>query len=197
MIRPSKLIAFLFVCLFMASVPAERVLADDAKVRLSLAEEYLRLTESKEIVDAIHAALIESLESAYKRLYTKILDDYEFKSDLQRQRFMESYEINFNTFKAEHLSLFNESIDLSAIMREILAPIYAEMFTGRELEQLIAFMESPTGQKWWREQPKILRLSMEKLGPELALKQAGLIAKSMSNEKTRLIASLQRPEEEP
>ena len=55
-----------------------------------------------------------------------------------------------------------------ANMKELFVDIYAEVFTKEELDDIIAFYESPQGQKFVAKQPELTRLTMQKMQAVMA-----------------------------
>ena len=55
-----------------------------------------------------------------------------------------------------------------ANMKEMFVDIYAEVFTAEELNDIIAFYESPQGQKFVEKQPELTRVTMQKMQTVMA-----------------------------
>ncbi len=55
-----------------------------------------------------------------------------------------------------------------ANMKEMFVDIYAEVFTAEELDDIIAFYESPQGQKYVEKQPELTRVTMQKMQAVMA-----------------------------
>ncbi len=55
-----------------------------------------------------------------------------------------------------------------ANMKEMFVDIYAEVFTVEELNDIIAFYESPQGQKFVEKQPELTRVTMQKMQAVMA-----------------------------
>ena len=64
---------------------------------------------------------------------------------------------------------------------DLVVPVYDRHFSSDELRQLIAFYQSPIGQKMITEQPAVLRESME-AGRQWGMKVGASIATQLKNE---------------
>ena len=73
-------------------------------------------------------------------------------------------------FKNKTLAAINEQLDISQL-KSIYVRVYSENFSQEEIDQLIAFYESPTGKMFVAKMPTVTQKSMalmqEKMGPVL------------------------------
>ncbi len=90
----------------------------------------------------------------------------------------------------ELVALFSEKVSAPGGMKDQLIPIYKKYFSDQEIRELIAFYQSPIGEKIILVMPRVVNESMkagqrwaESLGPEIdervmsALKREGLLKK--------------------
>ena len=88
---------------------------------------------------------------------------------------MQSIQQEVPTSTPEEMKRFNDMIDgvtldtLSSLhideMIEVIVPVYQRHFTDADLDAVLAFYSSPTGQKFLNETPQILQETMMAMGP--------------------------------
>ncbi len=96
----------------------------------------------------------------------------------------------FAVMNNELVAFFSEKMSAPGGIMDQLIPVYAKYFTHREIRELLAFYDTPTGRKLILSMPKVVNESMqlgqkwgESLGPELeqrvmaALDKEGLLNK--------------------
>jgi hypothetical protein len=71
-------------------------------------------------------------------------------------------------------------------MKPMFIDIYAEVFTAKELNDVITFYESPAGQKFVVKQPELMRVTMQKM--------QALMAEIMPELQKEIVASIRSPD---
>ena len=71
-----------------------------------------------------------------------------------------SYKQNFPDVPAEFWDSFIKEADMTQLMEHII-PIYAEQFTDDDIQQMLAFYQTPIGKKMIEKMPIILQQSMQ------------------------------------
>lgn len=91
----------------------------------------------------------------------------------------------FDIVEQEVKATINETFTDSKLLSEIMYPIYASRFSETELQELIAFYETPLGKKLVRDMPAIAQEGMragQKLGESLVPKIRQRIVTRFKNE---------------
>lgn len=82
--------------------------------------------------------------------------------------------------------LYTQQIDLPAIMEQVAEPLYDQYFTTEELQNLVTFYRSPTGQKTIQVMPDLMRSSMQHTSELLQPKVMALMKQILAEETERL-----------
>lgn len=79
-----------------------------------------------------------------------------------------------------------------AEMLQDMAPVYQKHFTDTDFNQIIAFFESPVGQKMLNESPKMMQESMQVIMPKMSAR----MQTQMAEMQKRIEAKMKQKEEE-
>lgn len=129
-------ILFLFLlALFSASVHAAPV--QDASI-----ERLLTLTDAKKMHESVISDSDELIDSSIKPM-------------LHRQNMTPEQQALMDSFLAKYKKIIKDELSWQKMLPAYIQ-IYRDTFTEKELKELIAFYESPTGQMYIRKTPVIL-----------------------------------------
>ena len=129
-------ILFLFLlALFSASVHAAPV--QDASI-----EKLLTLTDAKKMHESVISDSDELIDSSIKPM-------------LHRQNMTPEQQALMDSFLAKYKKIIKDELSWQKMLPSYIQ-IYRDTFTEKELKELIAFYESPTGQMYIRKTPVIL-----------------------------------------
>lgn len=119
------------------------------------------------------AAAPGDAKAAAERLLDVLKTGENFDQAIQQSIEMQTGMLNQMGLSGEELEMAQKSMDRSmaivmekfswAKMKEMFIDIYAEVFTVEEMGDIIAFYESPQGQKFVAKQPELTRVTMQKM----------------------------------
>lgn len=95
-------------------------------------------------------------------------------------------------FTKRFKELYPQRINLKEIIPQIYNPIYNKHFTESELNDLIAFYQSPTGQKYLSLMPQVTQEAMQKSG-ELINPKIGQLVNDIMQEEKELLSKKAQP----
>ena len=147
--------ALLVVCMIAGGA----VRADDEADRLQLARELLVANQTLKNMDAMLPNMINAMKPIITRSDPKIEKDYD----------------------AIMVLLLTEFEPLKEQLIEDVARLTANAYTKTELEEILAFSKTPTGQKMVRLTPSLAQAGMT-LGQQYGQKIAGQLAEKMKAE---------------
>ena len=130
-----RILFVFFIALFSASVHAAPV--QDASI-----EKLLTLTDAKKIHESIISESDELIDSSIKPML------HRDKMTPEQQQLMDS-------FLAKYKAIIKDELSWKKMLPAYIQ-IYRDTFTEKELNELIAFYESPTGQMFIKKTPVIL-----------------------------------------
>lgn len=130
-----RLLFIFFIALFTASVHATPV--QDASI-----EKLLTLTDAKKMHESIMSDSDELIDSSIKPM-------------LHREHMTSKQEALVDSFLAKYKAIIKDELSWKKMLPAYIQ-IYRDTFTEKELAELIAFYESPTGQMFVQKTPVIL-----------------------------------------
>ncbi len=164
-----RLLFILFAALF--SLPAFATPAQDASI-----EKLLILTDAQKLSESAISDSDEIIETTLKPVLQ--LDNMTAEKKKLIESFLEKYK-----------NIVKEEFSWEKMMPDYIR-IYRETFTEEELQNLIAFYESPTGQMFIRKTPEI----MDKMSDLLRMKMVSILSR-MNTALNETIKAL--PEDKP
>ena len=145
--------------LVLCIVPVGGVSADDETDRLQLARELIVVNQMLRNMDAMMPSVMSAMKPIITRGDPKIEKDFDAIANLVMAE--------FEPFKAQMLDDF--------------ARIAARAYTKAELEEILAFSKSPTGQKMARLAPTMAQSGMA-IGQQYGAKAAAQFSEKMKSE---------------
>jgi uncharacterized protein len=139
------------VCLAFAKAGATQQSPADAPATREDVQKYLEVMHSREMM----AQMVEAMS---KPMHQMIHDQYAKDKD----KLPADFEARINKMMDESMKAFPWDE-----MMQSMVPVYQKHFTKGDLDALIAFYESPTGQKVLRELPAITAEAMQAMTPML------------------------------
>lgn len=130
-----RILFVFFLALFSASVHAAPV--QDASI-----EKLLTLTDAKKMHESVISDSDELIDSSIKPM-------------LLRQNMTPEQQALMDSFLAKYKKIIKDELSWQKMLPAYIR-IYRDTFTEKELKELIAFYESPTGKMYIRKTPVIL-----------------------------------------
>jgi len=127
---------------------------------------------SKQMVQAMVPAMHKMMHDLYLKHQTELPPDYETKMSAMMDDMMKTMPIDE--------------------MMKSAAPVYQKHFTKGDIDSLVTFYTSPTGEKILREMPAIMSEAMQNMSP-IMVKYVDTMQKRMQAETNTMIANSKKP----
>jgi hypothetical protein len=145
--------------------------AADAPATKEDVERYLQVVHSHDTMKKMAVAMAQGMRQMLHEQYLKhkdnLPDDYESKMTARMDDMFESMP-------------WDEMI-------QAMAPVYEKHFTKGDIDSLVSFYSSPTGQKMLREMPSIMTESMQSMTP-IMMKYVETVQKRLQKDTDVMIA---------
>ena len=142
---------FLAVCvvLFLSGSGFAQTNADDSPPTKADVEKYFQIVKSHDMMKKLMASMSQSLQQIEHEQYLKHKD--ELPAD----------------YESKMIARMNEMFDNMPwdALTQAMVPAYQKHFTKGDIDNLVAFYSSPTGEKVLREMPAIMAESMQDMMP--------------------------------
>jgi hypothetical protein len=165
------------------------VLDVDGKVdpaKKAAIKELLVLTKLSESYGAIRDIMLAQVRRSVNSLLQKLIADDASVSSAQKKQMLDTVSDSSDRIINRYRTLSAERIDMPAIMEQVAYKVYDESFTTSEIQDLIAFYRTPTGQKALKEMPEIMHRSMTLSAQLLQSKVIDIVKEVSSEEMARL-----------
>jgi len=168
-LRKTIIIAFLSFLIVLATYPYAR--AQDKKAELKIYQNFFKVTGAEsqynQILNLMVAQLQLGFSAALRELAKKVDDATPEEKERGRQLLEQGMKNYFQRMKVK----INEVMPLDELISNVYYPVYSKHFTVAEIEELIAFYESPIGQKYISVTPTLMQESVaimnQKYTPQL------------------------------
>ena len=159
--------------------------------------ELLQVTKMGENVNAMRDLMLTQVRRTIDTVVkNQIATDTHLSDDRKKEmlnHLSESSDRIINRYK----QLSDERINMPLLMEQVAYKVYDESFTTGEIQDIITFYRTPTGQKALRELPQIMQRSMIMTSQALQSKVVDIIKEVTSEEFARLKSSGQCDEKQP
>jgi hypothetical protein len=129
-------------------VPAQQSAADSPASKEDI-QRYLEAVHSREMVNNMVDAMIKPMHQMLHEEYLKDKDKLPPDFETRTKRILDDY---IKTFPWDQ-------------MMDSMIPVYQKHFTKGDVDSLVAFYQTPTGQKLLKEMPAIMTESMQTIMP--------------------------------
>jgi uncharacterized protein len=157
-----KIMGAAVLCMCLGGIGVAQQNAADAPASKEDVERYLQVMHSREmmtkVVDAMSKPMHDMIHQQYLKNQDKLPPDFEARMNKRTDEMLKSFP-------------WDDFI-------ESMVPVYQKHFTKGDLDALVAFYETPTGQKLLRELPEISAEAMQQMMP--------LLQKSIENTQKEL-----------
>src|SRR5262249_15758684 len=128
----------------------------------AIINDLLKVTRAEQNIQASIAAVHSVMGKSLTEVISKTIpDDLGDKGDLSEEAKKRAAELTSKTMDRFHDRLMKE-ISVSDLIEKVMVPLYDKFYTESELKDLIAFYETPTGQKAVVVQPQLTGEAMQK-----------------------------------
>ncbi len=172
-----KRLLFVFaVVLVLSWTCIAQTIADDSPATKADVERYFQVVKSHDMMKKMVAAMIPSMHQMFHEQYLKHKD--ELPAD---------YEEKINAMMDEMFA----NIPMDQMM-QAMVPAYQKHLTKGDIDNLVAFYSTPTGEKLMREMPSIMAESMQDMMP-IMTKYMETVKQTLMKKTDDMIAQSKKP----
>ena len=135
-----------------------------------LIEEFLELTGGERTFQQVSQAMLSQMEQQFGAMLNSDLGSQQLSLQ-ERQQMAANLSREMNRITQKYNRLFLERIDYQQIVEQVYYPLYDKYFSKEDLQVLIDFYKSPTGQKTIEVMPQLLQESIQRttqvIGPTI------------------------------
>lgn len=178
-----KLLSALAVlsCLVSSSA-AQTKISEEKKL---LIKELLAVTHSVQNSEGVMNLMSDQIEKETLDMLKPMIESNSSLSASQKAALQKEMMESSKRAAGRMRELFKEKINFGSLIEEISDEIYDAHYSTEELKDLLAFYESPTGQKTIRITPEIMTESMMKTSERLSPQIQGIIKQVVDEEMAR------------
>ncbi|EAW37581.1 DUF2059 domain-containing protein [Lyngbya sp. PCC 8106] len=147
-----------------------------------LIEEFLELTGGERTFQQVSQAMLSQMEQQFGAMLNSDLGSQQL-SPQERQQMAANLSREMNRITQKYNRLFLERIDYQKIVEQVYYPLYDKYFSKEDLQVLIDFYQSPTGQKTIEVMPQLLQESIQRttqvIGPTITSIMQEIIAEEL------------------
>jgi hypothetical protein len=147
----NKLTAAVALLLLFASVSP--VLAESEGE--TAVHELISLSGAQKQYGQMLVIMARSMREGFNRGLIKALENKPIAPE-KRKEAAKILQKHFNDFMAQYESHLRETMTWEALVKDIYTPLYLKHFTLEEINNIIAFYKSPTGQKFSQKSPQLI-----------------------------------------
>lgn len=164
----SLCLAFLICFLVCVKVQAQTQITPEKK---QLIGELLLLTKVDKQIAEITDTMLKSMETTYPSILNQIVGSRTDLTAEDRENFNKQANKSFQSFSKKFRERLPQAVDYPQYIEEAFYPLYDNVFTEKELSDLVAFYKTETGRKIVEKMPLLfaesIRVSQEKLLPKM------------------------------
>src|SRR5580692_5141897 len=166
-----RLLLLFGVVLVLSWTCVAQTSADDSPATKEDVERYLQVTRSHDMMKKMVAAMAQGERQMVHELYLKDKEDLPADYESKMTARMDGM---FDNMPWDE-------------MVQAMAPVYQKHFTKGDIDNLIAFYSSPTGEKLLREMPSIMADGMQTITPVIS-KYVQTVTKQLQKETDDMVA---------
>lgn len=160
--------------------------------KLALLRELLVATNLKQITEKMMTAQFDQLEKNFPQLIGPVLPNMtDLPKDMQEKIQQKAVAGGIRAMKRLR-ELYQQRIDLGAIVEEIYLPIYDKYYSAEELKELVAFYRSPVGKKSIENVSPITQEAMQKSSELLLPPITAMMTEVMEEERASLKKEMEK-----
>lgn len=171
------------LALALAAGSAARAEIDERK--RELIRELIFLSGGDTAARQIVELTLAQLAPAYEMVVEEVLVSEADLNDEQKQK-LRSHLADYGRFSQTFRQRFPERVDMSQLLESVYVPLYDASFSTEELQQIVVFYRTPTGQKVVEVLPRLLQQGMEQTLPAVQPKVMALVGEILAEQRTEL-----------
>lgn len=177
-------VSSLFMTSFAAKTNAQEMITPEKK---ALIKELLEVTEAKQMAENFTNMLLLQMEKNYPQMMSQAISEAGIPRGKEQEELKKKFTESQLRFSRRFRELYPQRVNLAQVVEEVYYPLYDKYFTEEELEDLIVFSKSSTGQKWIKVAPQLMQESMQRSSELINPKIIQLVNEILQEEKERLL----------
>jgi hypothetical protein len=177
-LRPHLILSAALVLLTISAASAQTAISEP---KCKLIGELISVTKMDTQMQQLTDSVLAEMEKTFPLTYSSMIDSRTDIGPAEKQRLKASEKESFVSFSQKFRSRLAETIDYKKYIEETIYPIYDKIYTEQELEDLVAFYSTPTGQKVLQTLPQLL-VESQNAAREKLLPQVMTIIKELTKE---------------
>jgi hypothetical protein len=171
-----KRLLFVGVVLLFSWTCIAQTSVDDSPATKADVEKYLQVVHSHDMMKKMAVAMGQGMHQMLHEQYLKDKD---------------SLPADYEATMTARMDAMFENMPWDEIM-QAMAPVYQKHFTKGDIDSLVAFYSSPTGEKLLREMPSIMSEAMQSMTPVMT-KYMDTVKQKLLKETDDMVAQSKKP----
>ena len=175
------LAAGVFALLLISAAAAQEPISPEKR---KLIAELITVTKTDEQLRSTTDIMLRSMERSYPLIFEESLSGMKNLSPAQRKQLGAQMAASFRSISTKFRERLPQRINYSEYIEKSVYPLYDKHFTASELQDMVDFYRSPTGQKTITEMPSLLadsaKMAEENLTPPLIQLMKEIIAEELA-----------------
>jgi hypothetical protein len=162
-------VTFLSLLVFFATCPCAK--AQDKKVELKVYQKFFKATNIEAQYNQILNVMIVQLQQGFVVSFREAIKKIGDTTPEEKERLRQLFEQAMGSYVKRMKVKITEVIPMNELINNVYYPAFSKHFTVAEIKELIAFYESPIGQKFISTTPTVMQetgtIMNEKYAPQL------------------------------
>jgi hypothetical protein len=163
------IIVCLSLLVFLATCPCAK--AQDKKVELKVYQKFFKATNIEAQYNQILNVMIVQLQQGFVVSFREAIKKIGDTTPEEKERLRQLFEQAMGSYVKRMKVKITEVIPMNELINNVYYPAFSKHFTVAEIKELIAFYESPIGQKFISTTPTVMQetgtIMNEKYAPQL------------------------------
>ncbi|MFY9609514.1 MAG: DUF2059 domain-containing protein [Blastocatellia bacterium] len=177
--------AGLSLFLVVSICPAAKAQDEINPEKRALIKELYLATRADKLAESFTNVILTQMERDLPKMLSELPEMTDLRSKDRQQAQTAMVETSARAFR-RFKELMPERIHFAEVMEQMFYPIYDKFFTEKELKDLVAFYQSPTGQKSISVMPQLMQDAMQRSSQALNAKVLDLVNEVLQEEKRNI-----------
>jgi len=175
----------LAAALMLALAASAATGAERDEPKRALIRELIRLSGVDDASGQIVELTLAQLSPAFGEVVNQVLLSETELSEEDKQK-LRAHLANYERFSETFRKRFPERIDMALVLESIYVPLYEASFSTAELQEVVVFYRTPTGQKLVKVVPQLLQQGMEQMLPVVQPRVMALVGEILAEQRAEL-----------
>lgn len=133
-----------------------------SETKRTLIYELLEMTGGRQQYEQMQQIMLTQTQQQFVPMFAQMLQNSTGLSPEEEQAALETITANANTLIAEFSAAMQAEITYDDMLEQVYYPVYDQYFSEEDLQGLIAFYETPLGEKLIEVSPGLIQSSMQR-----------------------------------